>query len=241
MNKNVCAACNGKEFQVVTSQFKKVKNEKFIVEDESLYQCNKCGTLNALPIKEFDFEKDGDRYYSQMRLSHEEKDGLLEHIKLSQVPKYDFLRDNVLSKKFKNYKKWLDVGSCGYATTFSKFDFTTIEPDKQMVSLAKELFDCNKIFCSDLISFNCLEKFDAILFNHSFYCVANTTDTLQKINQLLNNQGIVLIGIGHIFMDAVFTQDAIIRSVEDIFVGKLIRCIIQKRVWSTFFNDFHIL
>ena len=238
MNNNICAVCNNKEFKYFSQQYRKIKSKKITVHTESLYQCQKCGTLNVLPIKKSDFIDDGERYYGQMRFSKEDEDGLLEHIKFSQVPKYDYLRQEVLTKKFSKYKKWLDVGSCGYPTTFIDFDFTTIEPDRHMVALSKELFDEAKIFCSDLISFQTKEKFDAIIFNHSFYCIANPSQTIKKIDTLLNHDGIIVIGIGHIFMDAKFTSDAKILSIEDILLGETHKVYYTKESLEYLFNKF---
>lgn len=238
MNTNICTICDSKKFQYFSKQYKKKSIKKYVVEDEHLYQCEECGTITVLPKKKFNFEKDGDRYYGQMRLSSNQRDGLLHHIKYSQVPKYDFFRKEILDKKFNQYKKWLDIGSCGYATTFINYDFITIEPDKQMVSLGKELFDDEKIFCSDLISFKTEQKFDAVLFNHSFYCIANPSSTIEKIDKLLVKDGLILVGIGHIFMDAVFTKDAKISSIEDILLGETQKIYYCKESLQYLFNSF---
>lgn len=220
MNTNACPICKSKEFEYFSKQYKKKIKEKLIIQNEALYQCIECGTITVLPKKKFDYKKDGNRYYGQMRLSEDEESGLLEHIKFAQVPKYDFFRKEILDIKFPQYKKWLDVGSCGYSTTFVNYDFTTIEPDIHMVSLGQNLFDEKKIFCSDLISFETEQKFDAILFNHSFYCISTPYSTLKKADKLLEENGLIFVGIGHVFMDAIFTHDANISSVEDILLGQ---------------------
>ena len=220
MNTNACPICKSKEFEYFSKQYKKKIKEKLIIQNEALYQCIECGTITVLPKKKFDYKKDGNRYYGQMRLSEDEESGLLEHIKFAQVPKYDFFRKEILDIKFPQYKKWLDVGSCGYSTTFVNYDFTTIEPDIHMVSLGQNLFDEKKIFCSDLISFETEQKFDAILFNHSFYCISTPYSTLKKDDKLLEENGLIFVGIGHVFMDAIFTHDANISSVEDILLGQ---------------------
>ena len=174
----------------------------------------------SAPIEQFQYKNDGNRYYAQLRAGSEKFKAETQHIREFQVPKYDSFVNNLLRKDYSEYHKWLDVGSCGYPTVFTDFDFTTIEPDEIMTELGQHLFDPAKIQCSDLENFAADCLYDGILFHHSFYCVANPGKTIDKARAILKENGLVIIGIGHFFVDSkVYLSDSI-QLLESIFSGE---------------------
>ena len=138
MNNNTCAICSSKKFQYFSEQYRKKSEKKYLVLDEHLYQCEECGTITVLPKKKFNFEKDGDRYYGQMRLSEDEKHGLLNHVKFSQVPKYDFFRKEILDKKF---NKSFNVTINGFDKNGEDF---RIQGNSSTAYLFKFVLDCGQ-------------------------------------------------------------------------------------------------
>ncbi len=215
ISQNICAACNGNSFEYFSRQIKRKLEKKSFVDNADLYQCAECGTICELPVKKLDIKKGGGWYYDQIRTTEEDKSSMMHHISLGQIPFYKAL-ETVLKEKYSKYKKWIDVGSCGFATTFKDFDFTTVEPDKSMTVLAKELFKNDKIICSDIFNFTTNEKFDAILFNNSFYCIPQTIELLEKISSLLNKDGIIMVGISHAFMNSGVMPS----SIDDILINE---------------------
>lgn len=234
-NISQCPVCDGVDFEYVFRAFTKPDHEEFSFLNEYYLECNCCGTTikSPLEVQKEDFINYGKNYYDQMTEKAKAEESIINHIKFAQIPVYNTFK-RFIDKNFpaNHYSKWLDVGSAGYPTTFEEYCFTTIEPDNRTVEIGKRLFKESNIVCSILDNFASNEKFDGIVFHHSFYCLPNPNDAIQKCKELLSDNGIVIIAIGQFFMDtpAVF-EDNLYNRVEDIYRGETL---------SVYYNPFSL-
>lgn len=219
-----CPVCNGVDFEYVMKAFTKPDHEEFAFLDEYYLECNCCGTTikSPLEVQKDDFMNYGKSYYDQMTQKAKAEESIIKHINFSQVPVYKTFK-RFIDKNYpaNQHYKWLDVGSAGFPTTFKEYSFTTIEPDNRTVEIGKKLFNESNIICSILDNFSTNKKFDGIVFHHSFYCLPNPNDAIQKCTELLNENGIIIVAIGQFFMNtaAVF-EDNLYKRVEDIYRGE---------------------
>jgi SAM-dependent methyltransferase len=217
-----CPVCLSRSMEYMMPHMKKVDFPKqFSVSDhEWLAMCKRCGTLFRIPLPD-DPKVYNEQYYNQMHVDGEFRDTAERHIVQSQIANYErvlqFFRASIDPNK---YKRWLDVGSGGYPTKFKEYDFITIEPDRRVVGIGRELFKTDKIYCGNIESYDFRSGFDGVLFQNSFYCIPIPNTALQRVHSLLSDQGLLIIGIGSYLMETkAHTSDGNLLRIEDVLRG----------------------
>lgn len=226
-----CPICDSTAFRFLSPVWRNYhrEDEFRISEEEWFAECARCGTVLRLPLADYgeDFRQYGRDYYDVASVGSSLDQHAEAHFQHFQRPNYDsvhaFLQRALPAER---HRAWLDVGSIGYATTFSDYRFTTIEPDERVVELGRRLFAGFKFWqrariqCATLESFVTQARFDGILFNNSFYCVTTPGRTLQRARELLGNDGRVVVTISMYLNDAVNNRDdGLISRIEDVIPG----------------------
>lgn len=221
----ICPVCRSNSFIYLCNAFSKPDNIRLFHETpENFLMCNQCFTIIKAPLieRQKDFTEYGKIYYNQMGSDSSSIDrSIVNHIYNAQIPVYKtclkFLERRLPSGV---YNHWLDIGSAGVPTSFSNYNFTTIEPDSRTVKIGKEMFNPGKIHCTVLEQYSPLEPYDGLLFHHSFYCLPNPEIVLQKARSIVKDNGIIVIAISHFCMatSPVFEDSKYLR-IEDIFRG----------------------
>lgn len=231
-----CPVCEGVKFSCVYRVFEKPDDvELFAFKTGRFLECTCCATTIKAPleIRKSDVTEYGMSYYNQLNYLKDIEKAIEEHIYHSQIPVYKTF-EAMLNESFssKDYSKWLDVGSAGYPTTFENYNFTTIEPDFRTVEIGRRLFNREKILCTIIDDLPLDEVYDGIVFHHSFYCLPNPNEALQKCFQLLRDGGVVVVAIGQFFMEtpSVFSDNLYLR-LEDIYRGETL---------SVYYNPFSL-
>ena len=188
---------------------------------EKLVSCDQCGTFFRIPLS-VTVKDYSERYYNQMHVNGRFRDVAEFHILQHQVANYNRLlelfRDRIDRHK---YKRWLDVGSAGYPTTFSEYDFDTLEPDYRIVAIGRELFKTNRIFCSNIENYKSSKRYDGVLFQNSFYCIPTPSWALKRAWSFLQDKGLLIIAIGSYLMGTkANTADGKYLRIEDVFRGE---------------------
>ncbi len=230
-----CPVCNGLKISLLSPSWKRYYNEKefFLAEREWFASCDNCGTIFRYPLLSYDdYKKYGEDYYNQVNPGQSVEEHAIWHFESFQKPNYDSLR-SFLNKEISpaDGKRWLDVGSIGYATSFDEYEFTTIEPDQRIVELGRKLFKQSwaksllgiksRIHCHTIESFEDSKLFDGIVFNNSFYCLPFPIEGLCKAAKLLQKNGHLVITISTYFCDAVAVRtDGLLSRMEDVLQGE---------------------
>jgi len=232
LNASNCPVCNSNKINLITPSWKNYHLEKEFYIDPDLWfaDCNFCGTVMRYPLRNYGemFTKYGEDYYNTMASGNNIVPGATSHFNHFQKNNYDsikiFLESEMPSS---NFKKWLDVGSIGYPTTFDGYDFQTIEPDKRVVNLGRKLFGSKipwkkqSIHCATVETFKTSDVFDGILFNNSFYCITTPKETLNKAKDLLSKNGRIVITISTYFNSATQNRyDGLVSAIEDVIQGE---------------------
>lgn len=223
-----CPVCDSNQFNFLSPVWKSYYTyniKDFYLSPKNWFaECETCGCITVLPLIDYqeEFTKYGEAYYNQRGSNLTLESHAQQHFENYQKHNYDsihtFLQRTVPSKQ---YPKWLDVGAVGYATTFNDYNFTTIEPDRRVVELGRNLFQSQKIFCHTLETFETKNVWDGILFNNSFYCVSTPKRTLSKAHSILKNGGYLIITISTYFHDATQNHyDGKFITVEDVLPGE---------------------
>ncbi len=227
-----CPVCENAEFEFLSPVWKNYHRElEFALKkDEWFVECRRCGTIARFPLIDYgeQFKKYGEDYYNQGQVDGSVDDHAEVHFNHFQKGNYDSIRE--LLRELvppSTHPRWLDVGSVGYATTFSDYDFTTIEPDERVVKVGRRLFGSSprwfrpKIFAATIDTYATTEKFDGILFNNSYYCVTAPAHAAAKARQLLKPDGRLVITISTRLNGAVQNRDdGLISRIEDVLVGE---------------------
>lgn len=229
MNSNlsiICPVCsNSKSQTFIMKLFKNLHNPKKyeFLKNEGLYECSNCGTIYRPTLnKDMKMEDLGIQYYDQVNVNDMFKKNIINHIENHQKPQYDRIRDYILNKfDIEKYNNWLDVGSAGYPTSFKDINFLTIEPDPRVVKVGQELFNKNNISCNIVENFKPDSKIDGVLFANSFYCIPTPNEAIQNVFNILNDNGKVIVMIGHYFMGSKISpaQDGEYVAIEDLIRG----------------------
>lgn len=230
-----CPICDSSDVVLLSPSWKRYHNEKefFLSEKEWFAGCDCCGTIFRYPLLNYeDYKKYGEDYYNLVNPGESVEEHATWHYESFQKPNYDALRvhlNQILPPV--EAKRWLDVGSVGYATTFDEYDFTTIEPDERIVMLGRKLFQPKglksligkkaKIYCNTIENFQDGKLFDGIVFNNSFYCLPFPMEGLFKAAKLLRPEGHLLITISTFFCDATAVRtDGQLSRIEDVLQGE---------------------
>lgn len=230
-----CPICDFREINLLSPSWKRYYNEKefFLADREWFVACDQCGTIFRYPLLDYDdYKKYGEDYYNQVNPGESVQEHAVWHFESFQKHNYDslraFLNQNIPPH---DAKRWLDVGSIGYATSFEEYDFTTIEPDKRIVDLGRKLFKRDgvkgllgidpRIHSHTIESYQDSRLFDGIVFNNSFYCLPFPMDGLRKASNLLSDNGHLVITISTYFCDAVAVRtDGLLSKIEDVLQGE---------------------
>ncbi len=238
-----CPVCETAEPERLSSSWKKYHDEKlfYFSPEEWFVQCRNCGTIYRAPLKVYaDFRNYGRDYYDQVNAGETVEAHAWWHFENFQKPNYDALHRYLLKTvPPEKALKWLDVGSIGYATTLSGYDFQTIEPDPRVVELGRRrfrkwfsLWGKPKIDCATLETHSAAEKYDGILFNNSVYCLTTPLSSLLKAAEMLRPGGHLIISISSYFNDATAVRtDGKVSRIEDILQG--------ETLW-VFYNQFSL-
>lgn len=238
-----CPLCEGSETERLTFSWKKFHDEKqfFLSRHEWFVQCRECGTIYRAPLKVYaDFRNYGKDYYDQVNSGETVEEHALWHFENFQKPNYDALHRHMLKVvPPEKARKWLDVGSIGYATTLSRYDFRTIEPDPRIVKLGRRhfrkwfsFFNKPKIDCATLETHVSADKYDGILFNNSVYCLTTPLSSLLRASEMLRPGGHLLVTISTYFNDATAVRtDGLVSRIEDVLQG--------ETLW-VFYNKFSL-
>lgn len=231
-----CPVCEGVNFSSVYQVFEKPDDvDLFVFKKGHFLECEGCATTIKAPLEitKNDVREYGMSYYNQLNYLQNIEKAIEEHIYHSQIPVYKTF-ESMLNENFSSqeYPKWLDVGSAGYPTTFKNYNFTTIEPDYRTVEIGRRLFNREKIVCTIVDDLPLDEVYDGIVFHHSFYCLPNPNEALQKCFHLLRDGGVVVVAIGQFFMEtpSVFSDNLYLR-LEDIYRGETL---------SVYYNPFSL-
>ncbi len=198
-------------------------------EYRKLVLCEDCGSVSRFPLEIAPILDDraGDYYYAQMRNRADEDpekadpNTIAAHIDDAQSHHYDHLRD-LLRARFEpsRYRRWLDVGSAGYPTAFDDYDFVTVEPSPAAVALGKQRFRSENIRLGTIESLDGDGSFDGVVFLDSFYCMTDPRRALAKARSLLRDDGILVVRMGHYFVETDSTApDSRYDYLEPIFRG----------------------
>ena len=180
-------------------------------------ECDACATVVMLPIHD-DFDAGGTLYYDQRDIDGHVKG----HFESFQKPNYDRIREFLHATHAPGqYRRWLDVGSVGYPTTFDEYEFTTIEPDVRAAQAGEALFKSGRIHGATLESWHDDRLYDGLLFNNSFYCLSDPGAALQKAKQLLRPGGRLVITLSSNFAGASSDyEDGRILLIESLIFGE---------------------
>lgn len=238
-----CPVCEAGEPERLSCSWKKYHDEKqFLFSSEEWFvQCRRCGTIYRAPLKIYeDFRNYGRDYYDQVNSGETVEQHALWHFENFQKPNYDRLHQYMLKAvPPETARRWLDVGSIGYATTLGRYDFRTIEPDPRIVALGRRHFRKRfhfwskpRIDCATIETHETIEKYDGILFNNSFYCLTTPLRSLMKASEMLRPGGDLLVSISTYFNDAAAVRtDGLVSRIEDILQG--------ETLW-VFYNQFSL-
>ena len=230
-----CPICDCPQVLLLSPSWKKYYNEKefFFAEREWFASCDSCGTIFRYPLLSYDdYRKYGEDYYNQTNPGETVEEHAIWHYESFQKPNYDSLRSYLNQYVPPTVaKRWLDVGSIGYATSFDEYEFTTIEPDERIVLLGRKMFSkgilnrlhisAPRIQCHTIENFDADKKFDGIVFNNSFYCLPFPIEGLRKAASLLTADGHLIITISTFFSGAVPVRtDGVVSRMEDVLQGE---------------------
>lgn len=230
-----CPVCESISISTLSQSWKQYHDEKkfYFDEREWFCACENCGTLFRAPLLRYeDHRKYGEDYYNNVNSGQSVEEYAVSHFESYQRHNYDSLR-KYLNENIppSTAKRWLDVGSIGYATTFDEYDFTTIEPDERIVNLGCKLFKKGmltnplrkkpKIFSNTIDNFGSDQKFEGIVFHNSFYCLPFPYEGLLKAAELLVPNGELVITISTYFCDASYSHtDCVLARIEDLLPGE---------------------
>ena len=201
----ICKICGNIEGNKVF----KIREMMFGFKDEFIYfECSKCGCLQIAEIPSNMEKYYPSNYYSFQR-GHSDnfikkvlkrkrdeyaifKKGFIGKIVYKKYP--DILLDMISKTKISHNSRILDVG-CGsgnllYSLNEIGFkDLVGIDP-----FIDNEIKEKNiEIFKKTIHEISDIEKFDLIVFNHSFEHIPDQLETLLKVCKILSNSGICLI------------------------------------------------
>lgn len=182
----------------------------FGVKDEFIYfECSKCGCLQIAEIPSnmekyypqnlyYSFQKGYSNNFIKKVLKRKRdeyaifKKGFIGKIVYKKYP--DILLDMISKTKISHNSRILDVG-CGsgnllYSLNEIGFkDLVSIDP-----FIDNEIKEKNiEIFKKTIHEISDIEKFDLVIFNHSFEHIPDQLETLLKVCKILSNSGICLI------------------------------------------------
>jgi len=201
----ICKICGNIEGNKVF----KIREMMFGFKDEFIYfECSKCGCLQIAEIPSNMEKYYPSNYYSFQR-GHSDnfikkvlkrkrdeyaifKKGFIGKIVYKKYP--DILLDMISKTKISHNSRILDVG-CGsgnllYSLNEIGFkDLVGIDPFINEEINEKSI----KILKKTIHEISDIEKFDLIVFNHSFEHIPDQLETLLKVCKILSNSGICLI------------------------------------------------
>ena len=194
LHHTLCPVCNSKSINPLLT----VKDHTVSKEDFVIWQCNNC-TLRF--TQDAPVETAISKYYkSPDYISHTNSDkGLLNKI-------YQRVRNYTLQKKAKLVisstamlqGKLLDVGcgTGGFLNAMKKESWTVtgLEPDEEVRSLAKKLYNLN-VFDSYSISSLSINSFDAITLWHVLEHVHDLHQYIDQLKELLKSNGKLFIAV----------------------------------------------
>jgi SAM-dependent methyltransferase len=230
-----CPVCGKACLTLLSPTWKRFYNEKmfFLSKNEWFVSCNHCGTIYRYPLAVYDdYRKYGEDYYNQVNPGESVEEHAVWHFEAFQKHNYDSLRTYLNANLPPSAgKRWLDVGSIGYVTSFKEYEFTTIEPDERIVALGRKMFRGGglrgwfgkgaRIYCHTIESYNDSDLFDGVVFHNSFYCLPFPREGLLKASRLLKPDGRLVISISTYFCDAVAVRtDGLLSRIEDVLQGE---------------------
>lgn len=118
------------------------------------------------------------------------------------------------------YRRWLDVGSAGYPTSFEDYEFTTIEPSEAAVAYGQSTWRRDRIHNATIEVFETEQQFDGVVFLNSLYCTPTPVAAIAKAYEILRDSGILIVSIGQCLMEtATNTEDGLYSQYEDFWQG----------------------
>jgi hypothetical protein len=217
-----CPVCEASAFTLLTRVWRNYHLPKEFTLDPLRWfaECDSCSTVVMLPLHD-DFESGGTVYYDQREIeAHVQR-----HFEQFQRPNYDRIREFLQrAAPAAQYRRWLDVGSVGYPTTFTDYEFTTIEPDARAAQAGADLFKTGRIHAATVEQWHDAQAYDGLLFNNSFYCLTNPAAALLASARLLRSGGRLVITNSSNFAGAICDrEDGRVLAIEDLIFGETLQ------------------
>jgi len=165
------------------------------IDDFSLLKCKNCGVIFLDNIDEISTSQElYDENYFENYLYEAE----INFQKIKQTASYYL---TYIAKNFHEVNSILDVGA-GFGLFVKAFQELGIKSDgieisKYSVKIASEKFGI-KLFNGDLTEFYSTDKYDLIIFYHSFEHLNDPLKTLKKSKELLNENGILWLSLPNV-------------------------------------------
>lgn len=223
-----CPVCDGVRWTFLAPRWRDYfLPARFRIDDSRWFtECDACGTIVMLPLVEYvQIEDYGRSYYDQRGEDETAEQHAMLHFERYQKPNYDNLRAFLRrTHPVSAYRRWLDVGSVGYPTTFDDYDFTTIEPDPRAVAAGRRRFTSDRIHCATIETWQSGRLYDGVVFNNSFYCVTTPGAALDAAHGILRPGGRLVITLSGYLNGAVSDRiDGQILLIEDVLFGETLQ------------------
>ena len=220
-----CPVCLGTSFEHLTGLFRGPDQPRLFQRDQRrlIVRCQLCATVQRSPLEILApgaVNEYGESYYDQFPDPTRWQAEVREHIRV-QALHYNQLREVLRGWTDPHqHPVWLDVGSAGCPTAWEDFEFHTVEPDRRVVALGREIYRADRIHCGILETLSFDRPLDGIVYHDSFYCVPSPNEALAQARRLLRSGGLLLFRMGGPFIGARDNcDDGEYHRIEDVVRG----------------------